>query len=657
MELLWLLYGGLALTLAFYFPGWLILHSLGISKKLLVPASYVTGMVLWGYQGTVFGYINFRQGTYLYLILTSLIWLVLNRNSISTITTSFQLKRLMLVLSAWIKRYPVFLLLAATGIFIQVATVWPMGSLTDKGMLFCCRGVPDSVYHLALTNRIIHEFPPEEPGAAGIIVRNYHYWSNTVIADLVRIFGLPLIPTSFRLFPIFLSVMLATSLYSFSRLLKVPRMYLSWLTLFVFFHGDLVFILRALVGHGFNFEIQFLDDASKLLAGIPRAFSTVVLFWILPLFLVWLKKRSIRFDMALALIIASLVGFKFYTFAFMVFGLIALGMYWLITKQFAMLRMPIFAAIFSFMIYWPVNGQSENGIYFHPPWIISHFIEKPGMGLEFLELRRQIFSAHNNVVQLALHQVYSIALYGIFVFGVLNLSFIPVKLAYQQLPKEFHILCISGILLSLLFGYFSSQTNGGLNTMQFSFNFLYVGSIYAAFVLTKVFSSNLPAFWLAPIAFIIVGLTSTRVIHEGLQNFGVLAGRQEEYISPDELEALSYLKSLPLEEGVIIVPNEYALEQMRLHINLLTNKPIYVVGYYGVLYDHNIVEGKERLDFNDSIYISGNIKSALRKLGEIKAIYSYAPVNYQLQWEKAPDQLKLVFNNQTVSIVEVSHEE
>jgi hypothetical protein len=640
----------LSLLVAFYVPGSLLTRWIRLTTFPRLPLALILGMVMWAYQGFFLGLVGWREGTYVYLAVAVVMWLYffLTR-TLPQISWAHLLSRTRRFVGA----YYLFLALALVGIGLQASAVWQMGVADSGGILYCCRGVPDSVYHMALTNRLVHEFPPEEPGAQGIIVRNYHYWSNVVVADLVRIFNVPLMETSFRVLPVVLSALLAASLYVVTKQLALPKGYLAWLTLLVFFHGDLVFLLRAFLGQGLRFDILFLDDASKLMAGLPRGFAVPVMFWVIALLIPWFKQRSFRLDVVLAMLIASLVGFKVYTFAMVVFGLIGLGVYWLITRQWKRFLMPVLAAALSLMVYWPVNGSADNGLFFHPPWLINHFIEKPGLGLVILELRRQVYEAHSNWFKLGMYQILFMGTYGIFVFGTVNLAFVPIKTAYKRLPLPFHIFCWTGILASLFLGYFSSQKNGGLNTMQFAFNFLFVGSIYAALVADHLYSRAQRGWLKGLLIILMVSLTLTRAVHEGMANVELIPGRQAEYISADELEALTFLAKMPNDEGLLLMPHEWAMEQMKLHISLRTNLPIYVTGYYGVLYDHNIGEGKERLDFNERIFKEGDPARMVSMIEAIGGKYIYAPVNYQLNYEAVPDKMRLIFNNETVSVVEI----
>ena len=66
---------GLAVILAFYIPGNLLIKKLRLPLLSTVVLSICLGIVLWPWQGDIFGNLNFRSGTYVYLILTLVLWL------------------------------------------------------------------------------------------------------------------------------------------------------------------------------------------------------------------------------------------------------------------------------------------------------------------------------------------------------------------------------------------------------------------------------------------------------------------------------------------------------------------------------------------------------------------------------------------------------
>src|ERR1035437_5909160 len=68
--ILFIIYFIFASFLAFYIPGRVILgDQKNLSKIGLFAVSYILGIVLWGWQGYLFGFLQLRNLSYLYLLI------------------------------------------------------------------------------------------------------------------------------------------------------------------------------------------------------------------------------------------------------------------------------------------------------------------------------------------------------------------------------------------------------------------------------------------------------------------------------------------------------------------------------------------------------------------------------------------------------------
>ena len=182
--------------LSFSVPGVVLLERFKLGKFQAFVLGTMLGLVLWIWQGFIFGYLGIRFMTYVYILIFLLIWLyriVLKRKK-SNLRRS--------LLDKWI--VTVLLL----GVLVQSSAVWFTGILVSGGVYFCCGNISDSLYHIALTNQIIKSIPPYEPGMNGILVHNYHYLSSLVVAELVRIYKLPLVATDYQFMTVFVSLFL-----------------------------------------------------------------------------------------------------------------------------------------------------------------------------------------------------------------------------------------------------------------------------------------------------------------------------------------------------------------------------------------------------------------------------------------------------------------
>jgi len=79
------LYFLFVIFLAFYIPGFIFVKKLPVANFEKTVIAIITGMVLWGWQGMIFGYLHVRWMSYLYITVLFFLWLYLERGSIFTL--------------------------------------------------------------------------------------------------------------------------------------------------------------------------------------------------------------------------------------------------------------------------------------------------------------------------------------------------------------------------------------------------------------------------------------------------------------------------------------------------------------------------------------------------------------------------------------------
>lgn len=388
---------------------------------------------------------------------------------------------------------------------------------------------------------------------AGIVVHNYHYLSNVVAAELIRIFHLPLIATQFHYLVIFLSLLVGLCAIVFGQITHMKKSYIYWLVFFLYFSGDITYLLTFLMGKGFNFNTPFLENALWMWFSPPRVFATVVLFAGLSLFVLWIKKRNIFLGILMSFVLASLIGFKIYYGVFMAAGIAALAIYYLFVKQFRMLLPLVCCALLSLLLYLPVNANS-GGFVFTGGWRFENFVMQPNLGLQQLEMAREIYAAHHNWFGVARFESFFFILYLIFVFGTISVGLLQTKKSLANFPIELNIFLFSGISVCAFLGFFFIQQAGGANSSQFLITIDIVASIYAALACYYWIGKLQGILKYVGIGLIVI-LTIPRVIdteHVILANF---SNHNLFFIDAYQLEALTYLKNNSPATSIILVDN------------------------------------------------------------------------------------------------------
>lgn len=635
-----LIYFFIAVCLAFYIPGNLILKKFQLRFFDNVTLSLIVGIVLWIWQGFIFGFLGIRQLTYIYLFICTLLWL-----RYTTLNFSFK-KHPKLNIS---RMDLILFLVLILGTAYLLLTTFLNGVRVEKGLYFCC-GLPDSLYHLALTNQLVKEFPPTEPGASGIVVQNYHYLGNLMVADFVRIFHLPLISTFFQYFVILFSLLYGLSAIAFARILNLRNIYIFWILIFLYFSGDIIFLLMFLLGRGFDFNLSFLHHSGWLWVSPSRVFASTIFFGGLSLLSLWIKKKNLYIALVLALIFSILVGIKIYVGIFALAGLGGLTIYYLFQRDLKAVLLPVLSFALGLIIYLPISNPSGT-FDFVGLWRFENFIVTPQLGLVDWELKRQTFIAHQNLLRIIQYTTIFIATYYIFIFGTLNLSFFQTKKSLGLLPKETHIFLFSGIFICLILGSFFIQDIGGANSSQFIITVMIILSIYAALGVSY-WIGKLTHPWKFLVLALIILLTIPRAINFAKFQFEFQKVGGGHYVETDELEALNFIKTQTSPSAIILADNISKNNWRNAYshsISFLSDRQIFLDGE-GITADHG-VDVKQKLKDQQEIFQSSDSAKIKSLLIKNNVSYIYMNSNHNIQDKRWQEYLREVFSNNKVKIL------
>ena len=631
----------IAVLLAFFIPGDLALRRLSLTLFQRFVLGIMLGMVLWGWQGTIFGYLGLRWLSYVYILITFIFWLQFYRKD-----KGFDILKKLRVSKPDLLTFSII----AIGSLMQITVVWFTGVTQANGLYLCCGNTSDSLFHIALTDQIVKNFPPFQPGMFGVTVQNYHYWSNLVIAELIRVFGLPLIETQYQYSTLFVSIFLGFSALVFGQIVKLGRVFNRWLIFFLYFGGDLIFLLFFGLGKGFNFNMSSLEDGARFLVNPPRAFSILVFFAGLSLLAVWIKKRDLRTGLLMAILLGSVIGFKVYSGIFALAGLGILGAYFLLKRNFRMVLPLIVTLIISFVVYLPVNNNA-GGLYFTKFWLFENFIVQPALGLERLELARLIFEEHDNWLRVIQFELIFFSLFVFSVFGSKLIGLLQSKKSLSALPLEINIFLISGISVSLVLGFFFQQESGGANTFNFLVSVFIIGSIYTATACVYWLGKISKKIRLIIVALIIV-LTVPRVLHEWRISIIHLLRNEGFVVSNSHLQSTNYLKDKTPKASIVLVDNRrFEMDKSSPYISFLSNRSMFFSGKE-ILESHG-VDTSEKEKIVNNVLTNSNIILVSEILENNKINYIFMSTQDILPIEKSSKFVKTVFLNKDVKILKV----
>lgn len=254
---LYFIYFLFAISLSWFIPGRVLLQKLRLNTLQVIVLSFVVGMALWGWQGFLFGYLNIRWGSYLYIAIFLFFFLK------KKLFLSWRRKNIFRF--DWLLIGIIFL-----GVICQLSGVFLMGARLPEGIVQCCGQVPDNNLDLALVNEIVQRFPPNEPGMFGQLLENYHYWNHLVLAELIRVFNLPLIATVYQYATVLFSLLYGLLFITIAQMLNMKHSFVRLLLVFAYFGGDAGYIIPLLQGK-LSFPSVGLENGAQLFMNYPRA--------------------------------------------------------------------------------------------------------------------------------------------------------------------------------------------------------------------------------------------------------------------------------------------------------------------------------------------------------------------------------------------------
>lgn len=617
-----------AVFTAFYIPGKIVIgksldnFQSGFGKFIL---ELTVGMVLFAYQGAIFGYLGMRFLSYIYLIIFFILWCKQQPLRISVLT---YLKK--------IKSYKInclFIVIFLIGIFGQTQQFFVTGLELSDGIHILTSASDDAFWHTSLIEQITRRFPPFEPGLVGVYVRNYHYWSNLLIAEIIRVFQLPLLQTQYQFMYIFISFLLGGSAYTLGRILKFSSVGLILIVYLQYFASDMIYLLTAFTSRSFIFDIQPLEDGTMFLENPPRAFAAVVVFCGIAFLIQWIRYKRFRTGFITALLLGIIVGLKVHTGITVLGGLAGLSLYFLMRRQLRLLFIPIIAAIISCLIYYPVNGNS--GLPIFAPFEMSRmFAVQPNLNLSHFELARRIYADHHNFLQVLRMEITMLVIFMVAQFGVRNIGFLPLKTTIKSLGMQVSVFFYFAISTALIVGTIFYQPVAGADIFNFYLAASLFLSIISALTISNWFNQGGMFIKMALIILLLI-VSMPRWIYK-TQTFGAYFKSDSLIVSRGELTAMEFLRAHTKSKDIVLVFNKGQWDSMYSYVSPFIRRDTFLSGQ-GILGRHGIpFDDREKIV--NTITLSKDIHQIrqLLKNNRINILYFYGQPTLAVPIERLP---------------------
>lgn len=361
---------------------------------------------------------------------------------------------------------------------------------TESGLSFQSGQLHDSVWHIALINKLESNIPPEHPSNFTLLVTNYHYFYDLIIAGMSKVFYLDATTLYFQVFPFILTTLLAGSAAALGKRLKnvFTSGYLLFLT---FFAGSFAYLIPLFLPKNTWHDSSFWVTQTFGMMVNPQNILTFGLTYVVLLLMLLdlknNKESSLIIQVILILLISTSLGFKSYSF--MVLSILY-GFYLLMKIIDLKSLLPVvFGLVFtavSLPFIWLITGFKSSAFIFEPLWFVDTMVESPDrlnhLKWTFMEDHYRLKNNWLRVWELKIKQLL-IFYGGNLGIRILSLGIVPLLLYKKLKAQKIYLLVLAGFLFSSIFPLLFIQRGVVWNTIQFWYYSLIFANIFTALVL------------------------------------------------------------------------------------------------------------------------------------------------------------------------------
>ncbi|MFC1790561.1 hypothetical protein ACFLZP_03700, partial [Patescibacteria group bacterium] len=491
---------------------------------------------------------------------------------------------------------------------------------------------------------------------AGARLQNYHFFFDLFAAEIYRLARVPILDLYFRFLPLFLGWLQAAIVFILGWRWSGEKKVGVWSVILICFASSWGWLLP-LVGLGSNnWETAFwaMQPATGL-QNPPFFLSLILLGAGLLLFWHFLKEKSWRFILILALLWGGLVQIKIYSGLVLLaaLGSLAIGKLVFARKKKLLILWLVCLGI-SLLLYLPFNQLGGSFVNWEPGWFVRIMIQAGDrVNWVDLELRRQAYLAGGNKLAVMMIDFLSVV---IFIVGNLGIRVIGFFYLGRKLLKRkplgnlgwlFLLIFTFAILPPLLF----TQRFLPWNTIQFFYYAIFIFSFFASReVVSWQRRIKKPALKIILGILLVVlavpGSLKTISWHWSQPSTSVLDNQEQaalEFIKEQNQGSQTILTYPYVQPSGLVIPPPVPLSYYNAaYVSFFTASPVYLEDHTAALiqgYDY-----QNRLEKSKWFFSTNNLGEAKDFLSKNKIGYVYL-VDGQ-QWQaKLEDLFELVYEN------------
>lgn len=568
--------------------GWLIAIQFFKNPIRRLVVAFSLSIPFWSLQGYVLGYAHLRFVSFIFVLASLFIFL----KHCEAIMHSLQLG-----VEVMAKNKALFLFIAIS-LGIQLLGIVGSGmSKPDGSRVYHRLQSSDGLMHVAFAQSMIRDFPPMQPGADGLPITNYHYWSNLYVAEISRVFQLPVDLVFFQIIPPILGILLVLHTLLLCQALHLNKTTAGWMLFFHFLAGNALLFFSKLFKNSWDFTLPAIDHGMIQFYNAPQTFAKVLLVFILWWWLAYMakSKKSLLETGILASVAASLFGYKIYfgLYAYAFFAIwLAISLGVLIKQKGTGLRewmatlIPIVVSVLiALAIYLPPNKQA-GGLFLAPIAWPKILLGQQNLNWNEWWLRMQVYEEAKSwkgmsAIYLSASLICLIGIAGTRLMGLLSLH----KVFVSRATRMWWLTNLIASMAFFFVGMNFLQISGGANTFNFFIPSLIVWGWFSGIVMGEIIATKKLNVYI-PIACVVILLSVPRPLHEVWLWYQSYTKSVDSFVlRKPEHEALIALKNLP--DGLFISSpidtHDYFETPYR---SFFSNKFSYLSGL-GILKSHN----------------------------------------------------------------------
>lgn len=640
----------LAFFVSFYLCGSVIVRNFRLKSAIThILLANVLGLVMWGIQASVFGYLGIRWLSYGYLLffVGMSIWHWREELRVwQNLKREFQHSN----------KFALILILI--GMIVQSLAMVGSGVQIGTNIEFFRTNSVDGILHLAYIQSMMHQFPPIEPGASGLLLLNYHYWSDLVIAEICRVWMLPVSHTFFQFFPPYISFLTGVATYLVVRYWKGSRLVGLWSLFLLYWAGDGAYIFMLFFKHIFGFYSPDIDNGVTQFLNVPHTFAKLIfLTALIPLHL-WLKTNKPKWGIFTAVLLGSLIGFKVYfgIFAGVGFGFLLfvkmLRHFWKTRKiDRWSFGIGVLALIFSAAIYLPVN-RTAGGLFYSPLEWPKIFLGKDALDWQGWWLRQQVYEAAHNWRNVYILDAVAIVICLVCIYGTRLLGFYPTKKLRELLSIEELFFFIPAMIIFVLLGLYTLQTSGLFNVFNFFAVSVTVVSLFAAFTLAQ-WQTSKNLFWKVMLVIFVI-LSLPRPLNDFAEFITMYQHNKPDVVfDQNQMLAFNYIKNNVPKNAIVQGHPRDELDRKTPYLAFFTDHSTYITGM-SMLESHNRPTDDRKKPLINIFDIS-DPDTFVQRLRDLNISYLYLQKNdeQKLKFDPEKAHLQIPYQNDEAMVIKL----